>query len=347
MAGYDFKEIYHQILDEVKNQNYAKAIEDACGLVFLAESDNDLKFVMMGKYLLGICYYYSYMYQKAIDKLSEVLDLSLEFKEEIEGHLKGDFFDKVRYCLALAMYQHGDLEGSNIVLNHILMKGESSPKIADAVILLGVLYMGMYELTEELEYIIIASRINQVLLEEEILSDGQESMVYNNQAILLIYQEEFDKAQEMLNKCFMLSRAEEEYASLFNETVRIHIQKDNLSKSKKISKKAEKYLDNCQNPFEKSYYFYLLGLLKKEDEDYISALRMFEKSYCIEERCNHLIGKLRVCKELSLLNQILEADNDLLYKDELDKLNDDIKPIREVIKFDTFWKNIKKRLLSE
>ena len=333
--------IYEDLLQELGEGNYQQAIEDASGLIAIAHMMDEFKYVLLGKYLLGIAYYYSYDYRNSIDKYMELLNILLEVEMDLEAiGLEPDFYDKVRYGMALDMYHLGDLDGGAIIIDQLLTESKSVQVIYDSIILLGIIYLMMYEVRHELGFLATTLEMYLTLLEEGDLAEEKEAMLYNNLAILFIHRGQYDKAQDMLNHSFMRGTSPLELASLFNENARIHLLTEKYNKGEKILDKARGYLKDCDDPLERSYHLFLRGLLNKP-ESKIKALQLFEKSSHLAKKYNDLPGQIRVYEELASLYQELGYEDNLDYLIELKNLKKKISPVKEVIEWKDRWRDIK------
>ncbi|AZR73432.1 hypothetical protein BBF96_08585 [Anoxybacter fermentans] len=346
MNQVQLEQIYENILSEIEKHNYHIAIEEAAGMIAIARLVDDIKYQLLGKYLMGVSYYHLYDYQKSMEKYMELNNLFLEFSQENgEIDLKAGFFDQVRYGMALNMYHQGDLEGGRIVLTHILEHSEKVDIILNSMILLGVIYLMMYELNRNLKYLVPVLEMYLSLLEEVPLPESKKAMIYNNLAILFIYRGQYEKAQEMLNNSFVLEPGPAELASLFNETARINLERKNFKKGRKILEKADEYLNKTVNLLEEGYHYFLWGILYKEEEKYVKALQTFEKSLFLAKKCNNLMEQIRVYRELADLYEKMTSDSDSEYLIEYKLLKEKVNPVKEVIKWQEVWNAIKDRVI--
>lgn len=345
MNQIQLEQVYQDILNNIREGRSYPAIEEAAGMVAVAKLHQEPKYIFLGKYLMGVAYYNLYEFHQSIDKYMEVTNMILDSDVGLDAlELKNSFMDQVRYGLALDMYHIGDLEGGTIVLSHILEQSMDQKVILDSVIMLGVIYMVMYELNNDLNYLLITLEMYLSILEEAPLHRTKRAMVHNNLAILFRYQGEYQKAQEMLNNSFIRATSPIEMVSIFNEMARIHIELDNLEKARKNLEKAGEYLSQCNSPLDEGQHLLLWGMLKKEEERYVAAQRLMDKSLFMAEKYNSQIEQIRICRELEILFEQMGQESDSEYLSEYNELKENMNPVKEVIQWQDVWLAIKDRV---
>lgn len=345
MNQVQLEQVYTDILNDIREERYYTAIEEAAGMVAVAKLHQEPKYIFLGKYLMGVTYYNLYEFHQSMDKYMELTNMVLDSDVDLDAlELKEGFMDQVRYGMALDMYHLGDLDGGAIVLSHILEQCTDEKVILDSILMLGVIYLMMYELNNDLSYLIITLEMYLSLLEVTSLHRTKRAMVHNNLAILFRYQGEHQKAQEMLNNSFILTTSPIELVSIFNEMARIHIDVNNLEKARKNLEKADEYLSQCNSPLEEGQNLLLWGLLMKEEEKFIEAQRLMEKSLFLAKKCNSQIEQIRVCRELGILYERMGHGPDSEYFFDYNELKDNINPAKEVIEWQKVWLAIKDRV---
>lgn len=325
------------------SRNYHKAAELAAGMVAIAELDEDMRNCFLGKYLLGVAYYHLHDYTHSMEKYLDLNNLILALETDVAAlELPRGLMDRVRYGMAANMYYLGDLDGAAIVLQHVLESGTASQVVLHSAILLGVVYLMMYDLNQDARLLAITMEMYLTLLEEVNLSRSQQTMIYNNLAILFTYQKEYTKAQEMLNNAFQGVATPSEMISIFNEMSRIHLQQKNLDKVRKNLERAKEYLQEGTDPAEEAQYYTLAGMLQREEENYAGALRLLSKGFHVARLCHHHIEQTRACRELTVLSERMGTEFAGEYASEYQDLMEGINPIKEVITWQPIWSSIVK-----
>lgn len=322
-------------------RQYHQAAELAAGMVAVAELDEDLHNCFLGKYLLGVAYYHLHDYQHSIEKYLELNNLILGSDTGVaELGLPTGLLDRVRYGMAADMYRMGDLDGAAVVLGHILESGTDAQVVVNSAILLGVVYLGMYDLYPEPHLLAVTLEMYLTLLEEVNLPRSRQTMLYNNLAILFTYQQEYAKAQEMLNNAFHQVAALDEMISIFHEMSRVHLQQKSLEKVRKNLERAREYLRDAANPEEEARHFLLAGMFKREEEDYPAALRLLERGLSLAKESRHCIGQIQVCRELAIVSERSGIADETEYGREYEHLLEGINPVKEVIVWQPIWNSI-------
>lgn len=345
MGQFDFKQLHEEILSSIKHATYHMAIEQAAGMVALARLHNEERYLMLGKYLLGICYYYQHDYHSSMEKYLELTNLVLESTidpEELEFH--PGFLDRVRYAMAVNMYHLGDLDGAAIVLQHLLKTAKNFDIILDSVILLGVIYLMMFDVSQTVNFLMVTLEMYLTLLEEVTLPRPKEAMIHNNLAVLFAYRGEYNKAQDMLNNAYVQVTEPIEFFSIFNEMTRIHIAMHHLEKARKTLEKAKSFLGQCTDTVEEGNYYVLSGMLQKEAENYLEAQRLMEKGYYLAQMNNDWPEQTKACRELVALYEKTGKLNDTGFIQEYKALKEEVNLIKEVVKWADIWQDIKARV---
>lgn len=341
------QQIYENVHREIAKKKYRSAMEAAAGMVVIASSNDDQKYILLGKYFLGLCYYHLYDYQSAMDKYLELANLILQPEFDLESlHLEGNFFDHVRYGMAYSMYNLGDLDGSSIILGHILENTVDVEIFLDSAILLGLINLKMYELKEDLGYIISTLEMYLALLEETNLPRPKKVGIYNRLAILFTYQGEYQQAQEMLNNSIILANSPEKMVFIYSEMARINLQLNKFEKVQKNLEKAKEYLASCPNLTEKSYYFHMWGLLYREREQFAESQRLLEKSLSLARQTNNLVDQIGIYYELAGLYEKIGYEKNSQYHLDYHNLRESLNFVKEFVKWQLFWPASRERLFA-
>lgn len=336
-------ELYKAVRMALDSRNDHKALELAAGMVAIAELDEDVRNRFLGKYWLGVSYYHLHHYTQSMEKYLELNNLILALETDIaELELPAGWMDRVRYGMAANMYHLGDLDGAAIVLRHVLEGGTEPVVIVNSAILLGVVYLMMYDLNQDARLLVTTLEMYLTLLEEVKLSRSQQTMIYNNLAILFTYQHEYAKAQEMLNNAFQQVATPGEMISIFNEMSRIHLHQKNLDKVRKSLERAKEYLSEGSDPTEEAQYLILTGVLHREEGNHVGALRLLQKAFHLTERFHHHIDQIRACRELVILSERMGHTTDEEYSAQYQDLMESINPIKEVISWQPLWSSMVK-----
>lgn len=344
MKSIQFAQMYQDILDQVKDHSFHPAIEDTAGMIALARYEDNLKYILLGKYLLGICYYNLYDYRNSIEKYLEIMNQVLDSSLDLDAlDIKPGFLDQVRYGMAVNMYYLGDLDGASIILTYILENSMQMDIVLDSVILLGVVYLMMYDLNKNISYLILTLEMYVALLEETILPRPKKAMVHNNLALLFYQQGEYQKAQERLNDAFVQVTTPAELIAIFNEMAHIHLELKNLDKVRKNLEKGKEYLNSYVHLAEESQHYLLWGILRKAEDNFTEAQRMMEKSFFLAKFSNNRLQQIRACRELAVLYERMGHMRDSEFFLEYKELKDGVNPVKEVIKWEEIWQNIKDR----
>src|SRR5688572_27654262 len=118
-------QLYTAIMTEIQQKSYHTAIEQSAGMIALANLAEHQTYVLLGKYLMGICYFHLQEYEVSMEKYLELMNTVLSFENALEElELKPYFLDQVRYGMAVNMHNLGDLDGASIVLGHLMEKGK-------------------------------------------------------------------------------------------------------------------------------------------------------------------------------------------------------------------------------
>ncbi len=347
MDQINLKQIYERVQSEICNGNYRSAIEEAAGLVALARLVDDKRHILLGKYFLGLSYYNLYDYQSSMDKYMELANMVLSKEISLDAlNLDKVFFDQVRYGMALDMYNLGDLDGGSIILGHILENTEDAEVFLDSIILLGVINLKMYELSEDLNYIIPTLEMYLPLLEDVILPRQKQVMIYNNLSTLFTFQGEYQQAQEMLNNSIIKANSPEEMVFIYNEMARINLKIKRIEKAQKNLEKAEEYLGKCANPGEKGYHYFVRGLYHLAIEQNTEAQRFLEKSLYLARITSNLMEQISICSELAVLYEKMGHGRESEYFQEQKELKEKLNLVNEIICWQDFWPDSKSRLFQ-
>lgn len=347
MKQIKLQQICENVYKEIAEKKYRSAMEIAAGMVVIASLNDDQKHIFLGKYFLGFCYYQLYDYQSAMDKYLELANLFLQPEVDLESlNLPGNFFDQVRYGMAASMYHLGDLDGSSIILGHILENTLDVDIFLESVILLGKLNLKMYELQQDIGYVISTLEMYLALLEETSLPRAKKVNIYNKLAILFTYQGEYQQAQDMLNNSIILANCPEKMLFIYSEMARINLQLNKLEKVQKNLEKAQEYLANCPNPREKSYYFSMWGLLFRQQERFAESQRLLEKSLSLAQKTNNLVEQMGIYYELAVLYEKMGYEKKSQYYLEYKSIRDSLSLVKELVKWPLFWPTSKERLFS-
>ncbi|MCK4259098.1 MAG: hypothetical protein KAX49_08975 [Halanaerobiales bacterium] len=342
MQKLDLTQFNQNTIKMMEEKNYRAAIEDASGMIAIASMQDDYNFFLLGKYYLGLCYYHLHDYQSSMAKFMELTNFVLNSVIDFEQlGLDQVFFDKVRYNMAVDMFYLGDLDGSSIILQQILKNSDNMDIILDGVILLGSIYLKMYELSEDLNYLLLTLEMYLTFHEKVSISRSKAMMIYNNLAMLFTYQGDYEKAQEMLNYSFLKASSPNELFAIFNKMAWIYLKMKNIKKVSKNLEKAVEYLDQTILPQEEGFHYLLWGILLKEEEQYPEAQRLMGKSLFYAKNFNDHLEQIRVYKELSFLYQEMELDHNSEYMVKHKELKNKVNLVKKVINWSEVWQEIK------
>ncbi len=344
MEKLDLTQLNQNIIKKIDEKNYRAAIEEASGMIALARMTDVSKYFLLGKYYLGVCYHNLHDYKYSMDKYVELTNLFLNSEVNLdELGFDSGFLDRVRYGMALDMYYLGDLDGGSTVLQYILKHSSEKDVILDSIILLGFIYLRMYEVNEDLNSLAYTLEMYLTLIEEVSLSRSKTMLVYNTLSILFTYHKDYDKAQEMLNKSFLNAGNSREFFPIFNRMGWINLKMNNLKKAQKNVEKAVENLDRTVEPIEEGFYYLLWGLLNKEEEQYPEAQRLMEKSLSFAKKLNCSLEQVRIYRELAALYDTMNLGYNSEYLLKYEEAKSGVSLVKEVVNWSEIWQGIKER----